>query len=238
MRDEAPRAQPVRRVARLVRTKQAVMELLKADAERRDPPHRQPWVIRLDGALCLWRLAPQLFKPWKRMTCVLDIRHVVGDLWAAANALCGEASQAGQHWVQHELTAMLRGRVGYVIDGLRQILTKQRLRTSVRQTLAKVITCLHNHRRWMPNDAYPAAGVPVGTGVGNRPAVPWSRTAWRATASGGASKGQRPCSRGALTKSHDHDLRDDWLFHARQVRRRLYGRQPTDRPTERWRRVT
>jgi hypothetical protein len=43
-KDEAPRAQQVRRVASLVRTKQAVMELIKADAERRDPQHRKPWL--------------------------------------------------------------------------------------------------------------------------------------------------------------------------------------------------
>jgi hypothetical protein len=66
--DDAPRAQQVRRVASLVRTKQAVMELIKADAERRDPEHRKPLVVRLDGALGLWNLAPKLFKPWKRMT--------------------------------------------------------------------------------------------------------------------------------------------------------------------------
>src|SRR5262245_33371443 len=126
-RDEAPRAQQVRRVASLVRTKPEVMKLIKADAERRDPQHRKPLVILLDGALGLWRLAPQLFTPWKRVTCVLDIMHVVGSLWAAANALFGEASKAGQHWVQHKLTEILRGRVGYVIGGLRQIFTKQRL---------------------------------------------------------------------------------------------------------------
>jgi hypothetical protein len=56
--------------------------------------------------------------------------------------------------------------VGSVIGGLRQILTKQRLRQSVRQTLAKVITFLHNHRHWMQYDQYLALGLPVGTGYG------------------------------------------------------------------------
>ena len=55
--------------------------------------------------------------------------------------------------------------MGYVIGGLRQILTKRRLRKSVRETLAKVITFFHNHRRWMQYDEYLAAGLPVGTGV-------------------------------------------------------------------------
>ena len=55
--DDAPRAQQVRRVASLVRTKQAVMELIQADAERRDPQHRKPLVVLLDGALGLWNQA-------------------------------------------------------------------------------------------------------------------------------------------------------------------------------------
>ena len=236
--DEVPRAQQVRRLASLVRTKQAVMELIKADVKRRDPQHRQPLVILLDGALGLWRLAPQLFKPWKRVTCVLDIMHVVGYLWAAANALFGDQSQAGKHWVQQKLTAILRGRVGYVIGGLRQILTKQRLRASVRETLAKVITFFHNHRRWMRYDAYLAAGLPVGTGVVE-------------SACGSVVKhrmegeGKRWSLEGAeailalrsLKKSHDNDLRDYWRFRARQERTRLYGRKPKYRPTVRLRRV-
>jgi hypothetical protein len=227
-RDDAPRAQQVRRVASLGRTKPPVMARIKADAERRDPQHRQPLVIRLAGALGLWRLAPPRFKPWKRVTCVLDILHVVGDRWSAANALFGATSQASTRWVQQQLTAMLRSRVGDVIGGLRHILTKQRLRTSVRETLAKVITFFHNHRRWRPDDADLAAGVPVGTGVVE-------------SACGSVVKhrregeGQRWSLEGAEAmrtlrsrkKSHDHDLRDDWRFRACQMRGRLYGRKPT-----------
>jgi hypothetical protein len=163
--DEAPRVQQVWRVASLVRTKPAVMEGIKADAERRDPQHHQPLVILLDGALGLWHLATKLFKPWKRVTCILDILPVMTYLWSTANALCGEASQAGKPWVQRKLTEILRGRVGYVSGGLRQVLTKRQLRKSVREALAKVITCFHTHRRWMPYDVYLAAGVPVATGV-------------------------------------------------------------------------
>jgi hypothetical protein len=236
--DDAPRAQQVRRVASLVRTKQAVMELIKADAERRDPQHRKPLVVLLDGALGLWNQATKLFKAWNRVTFVLDILHVVGYLWSAANALCGEQSQAGTHWVQQKLTEILRGRVGYVIGGLRQILTKQQLRQSVRETLQKVITFFHNHRRWMRYDTYLAAGVPVGTGVVE-------------SACGSVVKhrmegeGKRWSLAGAeamlalrsLKKSHDNDLRDYWRFRARQERARLYGRQPTYRPAARLRRV-
>ena len=214
------------------------MERIKADAERRDPQHRKPLVVLLDGALCLWSLATKLFKPWRRVTCVLDSMHVVGYLWSAANALFREGSKAGKRWVQEKLTEILRGRVGYVIGGLRQLLTKRRLRKSVRETLANVITFFHNHRRWMQYDAYLAMGLPVGTGVVE-------------SACGSVVKhrmegeGKRWSLAGAeamlalrsLKKSHDHDLRDYWRFRARQERARLYARNPKYRPTARLKHV-
>jgi hypothetical protein len=236
--DDAPRAQQVRRVASLVRTKQAVMACIKADAERRDPQHRKPLVVLLDGALGLWNLATKLFKPWPRVTFVLDIMHVVSYLWRAANALFGEHSQAGKHWVQQKLTAILSGRVGYVIGGLRQSLTKQQPRKSVRETLAKVITFFHNHRRWMPYDVYLAAGLPVGTGVVESAcgAVVKHRM---------EGEGKRWSLEGAeailmlrsLKKSHDNDLRAYWRFRACQMRGRLYGHKPQYRPAPQLRRV-
>jgi hypothetical protein len=237
-RDDAPRARQVRRLASLVRTKQEVMKCIRAAAERQDPQHHKPLVVLLDGALGLWRLATKLFKPWKRVTFVLDIMHVMSYLWTAANAFFREGSKEGKRWVQVKLADILRGRVGYVIGGLRQILTKRRLRKSLRETLAKVITFLHNHRRWMPYDAYLAAGLPVGTGVVE--SACGSVVKHRM-----AGEGKRWSLEGAeamlalrsLKKSHDNDLRDYWRFRARQVRVRLYGRQPKYRPTARLRRV-
>jgi hypothetical protein len=110
--DESPRAPQVRRLASLVRTKPAVMACINADAERREPQHRTPLVVRLDGALGRWNLATTLCKAWRRVTCVLDLMPVVGDLWSAANAVFGEGTPQGNRWVRAKLTEMLRGRVG------------------------------------------------------------------------------------------------------------------------------
>jgi hypothetical protein len=184
-------------------------------------------VVLLDGALGLWSLAPKLFREWRRVTCGLDIMHVVGSLWRAANALFGAGAQAGKRWVQQKLTEMLRGRGGYVIGGWRQLLTKRQFRRAVRETRAKVSTCFPNHRRWMPDDVYLAAGVPVGTGVVE--SACGSVVKHRL-----AGEGKRWRLNGAaailawrsLKKSHDHDLRHYWRFRAHQVRARRYGRQP------------
>lgn len=234
--DESPRAQQVRRVASLVRTKQAVLELIKADAERRDPQHRNPVVVLLDGALGLWSLATTLCKEWKRVMCVLDILHVVGSLWSAANAVFGEASQAGKHWVQQQLTEMLRGRVGSVIGGLRQRLTQQQLRQSVREALAQVITFFHTHRRWRRYDVYLAAGLPVGTGVVEsacgsvvKHRMEGEGKRWRLEGA------EAMLTLRSLKKSHDNALRDSWRFRAGQERVRLSTSKPKYRPTARLR---
>jgi hypothetical protein len=236
--DDAPSAQYVRRGARWGRTTPAVMERITAEAARRDPAHRQPVVVLLDGALGLWNLALTLFTPWKRLTGILDILPVGGDLWSAANAWCGEGSKDGTRWVQAQLTEMRRGRIGYIIGGQRQILTTPRLRTSVRETRDNVSTCFHHHRRWMPYAGYLAAGWPVGTGVVESAcgAVVTHRM---------AGEGQRWSLAGAeamlawrsLKQSPDHDLRDDWRFRARQVRVHLSGGQPNYGPMPRLRRV-
>jgi hypothetical protein len=236
--DEAPRAQQVRRLASLVRTKPAVMACIKADAERRDPPHRNPLVVWLDGALGRWNLAPKLVREWRRVTCGLDIRPVVGDLWRAANALCGEGSKAGKRWVQQQLTEIRRGRVGYVIGGWRQILTKWQLRRSVRDTLANVITFFHNHRRWMHYDVYLAAGLPVGTGVVESACGAVVKHRMEGEGTRWSLKGaEAMLALRSLRKSHDHDLRASWRFRAHQVRARRYGRQLKYRPMPRLRRV-
>ena len=97
----------------------------------------------------------------------------------------------------------------------------------MRETLAHVITCFQNHRRWRHDDASLAAGLPVGTGVVESAcgSVVQHRM---------EGEGKRWSLVGAetiltlrsLTKSHDHDLRDDWRFRARQMRGRLYGHKP------------
>ena len=83
---------------------------LKADAERREPQHRNPLVVRLDGALGRWHLATTRCREWKQVTFVLESMPVVGSLWSAANALFGEGSKAGKRWSLEGAEAILTRR--------------------------------------------------------------------------------------------------------------------------------
>jgi hypothetical protein len=169
---------------------------------------------------------------------VLDILPGVGSLWRAANAWCGAGSQEGTRWVQATRAEILRGRVGYGIGGLRQLRTQRRLRQSVRETRANVITFCQNHRRWRPYEAYRAAGLPVGTGVVEsacgavvKPRMEGEGKRW-SLAGAAAMLAWR-----SLKQSHDHDLRDYWRFRARPMRARLDGRPPQYRPMPRLKHV-
>jgi hypothetical protein len=226
-KDDTPKAQNVRRLASLARPKHEVVERIMQDATRRDPERRRPLAVLLDGALGLWGLVSKCFKGWENVTFVLDLMHVVGYLWAAANALFREGSEEGKH----KLTQILHGRVGYVIGSLKQSLAKRKLKQSSREALGSVIVFLHNHRRWMKYDEYLAAGLPVATGVVE-------------SACGSVVKhrmegeGKRWSVQGAeailalrsLKKSHDNDLREYWRFHAQQERARLYAHRPNYQP--------
>ena len=230
--DDSPKAKNIRRIASLVKTKEQVMDTIKADAERRDPEHKRHLVILLDGALGLWRLASTKFKEWKSISLVLDIIHVLSYLWIAANALFPENSFEGRQWVQEKLTEILRGKVGYVIGSLKLILAKRRLSKAKRAAIGKVIKYFKNHRRWMKYDLYLTAGLPVGTGVVESACGSVIKNRMEGTGKRwGIPGAEAILALRSLKKSHDDDLQEYWRFRARKEHERLYGELKNYRPS-------
>jgi len=82
-----------------------------------------------------------------------DIMHVMEYVWQAGTALHGEKGAGRNPWVREHALAIVEGRVGRVIGGLKQILTKKNLRASQVKALKKAITyfgapyCYRSHRR-------------------------------------------------------------------------------------------
>ena len=130
--------------------------------QRRDPTESKPAVCLLDGERALWEMYREFF-PWA--VGILDIFHVLERLWSAAYCFHPEKSQAAEGFVRTRLRLLLEGKVGYVIGGLRQMLTKHRLRGSKAQALRQAIGYLANNRAHMRYDVYLAAGYPIGSGV-------------------------------------------------------------------------
>lgn len=158
------KAQNVRRLASLKRSKAEVVAEIIEDAYGRDPDHKRPWVVLMDGALKLWALILEQLSG-VAFVGVLDIIHVIEYLWLAGNTLHGENNAKTTQWVYEQLVAILEGGVGKVIGGLKQIIAKQQMKKSQVKKLKEVIRYFENHRDWMKYDQYLRAGYPIGTGV-------------------------------------------------------------------------
>ncbi len=159
------RAQNIRRMASLQRSKEEVMKIIITDAKNRNPDNQRPLVAVMDGALGLWNLLTSLLTGMN-WTGILDIIHVAEYLWKVGNALHGENTRKGKKWVYDHLLAILQGRAGRVVGGLKQTLSKRKkLKKSQRDALEDAITYFENHREWMRYDEYLTAGYPIGSGV-------------------------------------------------------------------------
>ena len=105
----------------------------------------------MDGAPCLWRLAKKHFSD---AVYILDIIHVLGYLWKAAQALKSSPGDV-RFLVRTYLTDILQGRIKGVITGLRIRLTKNQISGSRREDIVSAITYFENHQDYMHYNKYP-----------------------------------------------------------------------------------
>ena len=134
-----------------------------------------------------------------------------------------ERGPTGRQFVEDKLRDLLQGRVGYVIGGLRQRLTKGKLSGSRRKVLDSAIEYLENNREHMRYDEYLAAGYPIGSGVAEGACRHLVKDRMEQT-------GMRWTVAGAQAMLHVralylNDQWDDFLeFRVEQEQTRLYGK--------------
>jgi hypothetical protein len=145
-----------------VNGKERIFEWLAEQVRLRNPDGSKPVVCVMDGERALWKM---LGRSILGVVCVLDIFHVLERLWQAAHCFHAEGSEAAQAFVTDRLLRLLRGEVGYVIGGLKQMATKQKLKGSRGRQLSAAIGYLERNRRFMRYDECLAAGYPIGSGV-------------------------------------------------------------------------
>jgi hypothetical protein len=96
---------------------------------------------------------------------ILDLWHVMEYLWDGAHVFHPEGSAQAEAWVTQRLQMLLEGKVGYVIGGFKQMLTKHALKGSRKETLNRIVTYFSRNVTRMRYDQYLAAGYPIGSGV-------------------------------------------------------------------------
>jgi len=145
-----------------VNAKDRIFSWFAEQVKVRNPQGRKKVVCVMDGERALWK---KLLALVPGIVCILDLFHVLERLWQAAHCFHPEGSDEAKAFVTDRLGRLLRGEVGYVIGGLKQMATKQGLRGSRQQQLSAAIGYLQRNRRLMHYDEYLAAGYPIGSGV-------------------------------------------------------------------------
>jgi hypothetical protein len=145
-----------------VNGKERIFSWFAEQLKLRNPRGRKKVVCVMDGERALWKMLLSIIPG---VVCILDLFHVLERLWQAAHCFHSEGSESAQAFVTDRLLRLLRGEVGYVIGGLKQMATKQKVRGSRRAQLSAVIGYLERNRRLMRYDEYLAAGFPIGSGV-------------------------------------------------------------------------
>jgi hypothetical protein len=137
----------------------------ETDSRRREG---QPMICLIDGQRSLWTSCERHLAG--DSVEIVDLLHVTSYLWDAAYLFHAEGSDQASAFVRDRLLRILRGEVGYVIGGLRQMATKRKsskgkLSTAKQKTLAKICNYFHRNRHRMHYNEYLAAGFPVASGV-------------------------------------------------------------------------
>jgi len=161
----SPRSKPEnKRVwASLKESKETVIEEMAREMRRRDPDEKKKHVVVTDGERALQiRVTKQL---GQLVLLILDFLHVLEKLWKAAYVFHAEGSQEAEDWVRVRAYRILCGDVGQVVKGLRQMVTKRRLRGQARKTILGVARYLYRNRTRMRYDEYLAKGLPIASGA-------------------------------------------------------------------------
>jgi len=218
---ERPAARPQpqnKRVRATLEGKDAAFEELRRQVQERDPRGEKDRVALTDGDRALHRKVRQSLKGF---CLVLDLWHVLEYLWKAAHVFHREGSPEAEAWVHHRLRWLLQGRVGAVIGGLRQSLTKRAWSPARRRTLEQVIGYLHQNRRAMRYDLSLARGYPIGSGVAEGACRHLVKDRMELAGMRWTPAGAEP-----MLQLRAVDINGDWeafwAFHVAQERKRLY----------------
>jgi len=134
---------------------------VKKEMDRRDPRGRKSRVVVTDGERALQRRACLMMSD---SVLVLDLLHVLERLWAAGHALYGEGTDEAVEFVCQRALRILRGEVSQVVKGLRQIVTKRRLKGKKAEALLGAAAYYYRNKSRMRYNEYLAQGLPIASG--------------------------------------------------------------------------
>lgn len=133
---------------------------------KRDPGKQKRWVALVDGnETQLGALKNHANKHDITLTIVLDLIHVIGYLWKAADVLAGDSQSKRHLWVKERLPRILQGKCVHVAAGMRRSATLGRLSDDARKPVDICANYLLKYKEYLRYDEFLADGLPIATGV-------------------------------------------------------------------------
>ena len=127
-RQASPEARAQAGACRVAGGQGGVVPLAGRRGRAAQPEGTKPLVFLSDGERALHDRQGEYLP--EDVICILDLFHVMERLWKAAWCFFDEATQKREahQWVEKELRMLLEGKVGSVVGGLRQMMTKRELK--------------------------------------------------------------------------------------------------------------
>src|SRR6266498_1871963 len=203
-------------------TSQQVISQVFDQADQRDPTHRRPWVVLVDGARHqLDLIRAEAARRKVTIHILVDLIHVLEYIWKAAWCFYQDADPAAEPWVAGHALRILAGEVDTVIAAVQTQATDAGLTAQQRGGVDACIGYLTAKREFLGYDTALQAGWPIATGViegacrhliGDRLDITGAR--WGLE---GAEAVLKLCDLWS-----NGDLDSYWRFHRAQDRRRIH----------------
>jgi len=140
--------------------KHTAVQHLAAQVAKRETAQLLDRVALTDGAIALQQRIEEYLPDF---TLILDLLHVTGYLWKAANVLWNETDPYRECWMVDALRCLLEGQLDILLSHLKRQCAY--LSKAKRETLTQVINYLERNRPYMQYHLYLARGWPIGSGV-------------------------------------------------------------------------
>src|SRR5215211_310261 len=137
-----------------------------AEATRRDPEHRRPWIALVDGNTHqIERIHAEARRHQASVPIIVDFVHVVEYVWKAAWCFFAEGDRAAETWVRDHARQVLAGRASIVAAAIRRKATYHGLDPGRRKAADTCAAYLLAKKPYLDYPTALAAGWPIATGV-------------------------------------------------------------------------
>jgi hypothetical protein len=195
-------------------------------AEARDPAHRRPWMVLVDGAEHqLGLIRAEAARRGVTISIVVDLIHVLEYIWKAAWSLHAAGDPAAEDWVAVKALAVLAGDSARAAAEITAEADAAALTAGQRHGADTCVRYLTSKREFLRYDQALTAGWPIATGViegacrhliGDRLDITGAR--W------GLDGAEAVLTLRAVISNGDFE--EYWAFHLAREHRRLYPGTP------------